>query len=67
VLILPVQHRFTSLQLVLCASLAPIFSSNILLVSDLHTMLLKGSHSHDKKSSNSRHVLRMFDYFDYSS
>jgi hypothetical protein len=51
-----------------CSSgLAPFFFSNILLVFDLYTMLLKGPRSHAKKLTSSRLVLHMFDYFDYSS
>jgi hypothetical protein len=46
---------------------APLFSSNILLVFDLYTMLLKEPRSHDKKFTSLRLVLHMYDYFDYSS
>jgi hypothetical protein len=69
--ILPVQLHFTSSRLVLRASLLKgprsLISSNILLVFDLYTMLLKGLRSHDKKFTNLQLVLHMIDYFDYLS
>jgi hypothetical protein len=70
-LILPVQLHFTGLQLVLRAKLLKgprsLISSNILLVFDLYTMLLKGPRSHGKGFTSLSLVLHLFDYFDYSS
>jgi hypothetical protein len=68
-LILLIQLRFTGLRLVLRASLLKgphsLISSNILLIFDLYTILLKGPRSHDKKITSLRLVLHMFDYFNY--
>jgi hypothetical protein len=41
--------------------------SNILLIFDLYTMLLKGLRSHNKKFTSLQLVLHMIDYFDYLS
>jgi hypothetical protein len=71
VLIYPVQCCFTGLQLVLRASLLmgprSLIFSNILLVFDLYTMLLKGPYSHDKNFTSLQLVLHLFYYFDYLS